>query len=164
MPVKKKRVAAKKPKAPIKRAAQPLAKARAVKVAAALVSGASVSKIARLERKSRGWASAHANSPEVQQMIASLCNSERARMHRLFVKALDVIEQAYKANSYAIVKGVPVKTGADHYARLTGAKRFLEFANAGRAQGREAETQDTRPITIADIKRAIDEEKKESIQ
>jgi uncharacterized protein YciI len=76
-----------------------------------------------------------------------------------------VIEAAYGARSAAQFKGYLIDLGPDHYARLAGAKRYLEFAAAGRAVPKDAGAEETRTITLADLKRAIEEQKsEESVQ
>ena len=59
--------------------------------------------------------------------MASLMNSEPKRVHRLFLRALHVVEDSFEAERIVLVDGKPVSTGPDHYARLAGAKRFLEI-------------------------------------
>ena len=151
-PKRKAKAARKKPTAAELRAA-----ARDQRIAEGIVEGKSVAEIAREEGISRAWASQHANSPAVAQIITSLIQSRLERVHSLFEGALDVIEKSYVAKRIVLDRyGMQIDLGPDHYARLTGAKRFLEFALAGRAVPKEEEKGE-RPLTLADLKALIDE-------
>jgi hypothetical protein len=163
-PKPKPRAAKKSPPAkPAKKktAAKARAEARSHRIAESVVKGESVTKIAHDEKISRSWASTQANSPAVQQIIASLVNTSHERIHKMFLRSLDVIEGAFKAMSIAQFQGTPVVMGPDHYARLAAAKRFVEFAMAGRAVPKDADSGE-KAVTLDDIKRIM--QQKESVQ
>lgn len=80
------------------------------------------------------------------------------RMAQLVDAALDAIAGSFEATRTVVVDKAVVDGGPDHYARLTGAKRLLEFTLAGRPQP-EKEVQTREPITLQVIEAAIAKEK-----
>jgi len=126
-------VAAKKKAAPRARRQAPGKTARRARVAASLVAGKTVTRIAKEEGVSRATASKTANSPEVQLLITSLVEAERDTIRELFVKGLAVVGGSFEAERWGVDdKGLAVLLGADHYARLTGVKCLTQLLTAGR--------------------------------
>lgn len=80
------------------------------------------------------------------------------RMAQLVDAALDAIAGSFEATRTVVVDKAVVDGGPDHYARLMGAKRLLEFTLAGRPQP-EKEIQTHEPITLQVIEAAIAKEK-----
>lgn len=147
---------------PTKRAGRGAAKkarseAREERVAESLVQGKTVTQIAEEEGISRAWASGIANSAGVQQIITGLVNSRGERVRAIFDKTLDVIEDSYTARRAATFEGGVIDLGPDHYARLTGAKRFLELTLAGRVAPKEADPTEGRTMTMDQVKALLAE-------
>lgn len=152
----KKAVAKKQPKAKKPAAAAKLA-ARNQRIAEAIIEGETITAIAEREQLSRSWASQLANSSPVGQIITSLVNSVPQRIHALFLRSLDSIEAAFDAKATAQFQGCLVVLGPDHYARLAAAKRFAEFITLGRPAPKDDSKQE-KSITLADIKRLLEEQ------
>jgi hypothetical protein len=72
----------------------------------------------------------------------------------VFDQLLAVIEAALQPRSSLVVNGALVDGGPDHYARLTGAKRLMEFTLAGRPR-REKEENSFRGATIQQMQAAL---------
>lgn len=125
--------------------------ARQVRVAAALVAGKSVTRIAKEERVSRATASKAANSPEVQLLITSLVEAERVKIRQLFELGLQAVEESFHAVRVAVFEGAKVDCGADHYARLTGVKCLTQLLTAGR-QAVRPEPAARQTLTLEDLK------------
>src|SRR5207245_10214458 len=106
-------------------------RARRVRMAAGKIAGQSTSAVARAEGVSRDWATQELGSVECRQILVSLVNGTLERMAQLFKTVLDTIEAGMKADKMVVAKEMTVNLGADHYARLTAAKRFLELVTAG---------------------------------
>ena len=75
-------------------------------------------------------------------------------MDQLLDRALEAIEASFKATRTIVLDKNVVDGGPDHYARLTGAKRFLEFLLAGRPRPEKAE-EIRRTFTLQEIEEAI---------
>jgi hypothetical protein len=93
-------------------------------------------------------------SSETKVHIASMFDKRAPRMAQLIDAALDAIAISFEATRSVVIDKAVVNGGPDHYARLTGAKRLLEFTLAGRPQP-EKEKQVHGPITIQVIEAAI---------
>jgi hypothetical protein len=75
-------------------------------------------------------------------------------MAQLIDAALDAIATSFEATRMVVIDKEVVNGGPDHYARLTGAKRLLEFTLAGRPQPEKDEKRHG-PITMQVIEAAI---------
>jgi hypothetical protein len=75
------------------------------------------------------------------------------RMTQLIDAALNAIATSFEATRMVVIDKVVVKGVPDHYARLTGAKRLLEFTLAGRPRS-EKEEKIRRGFTIQEIEAA----------
>jgi hypothetical protein len=126
-------------------------KGRRARVAASLVGGKSVTRIAREERVSRATASKDANSEEVQLLITSLVEAERVKIRLLFQKGLTAVEESFEATRTAVFEGQAIDCGADHYARLTGVKCLTQLLTAGR-QAVRPEPAARQTLTLEDLK------------
>jgi hypothetical protein len=129
-------------------------KARRVAVAGAIAAGRPLTETARALDVSRRTVHRDAASSEVRQLLASLVSDASERIQSLFAGALDVIEDAYAARRFAITRdGCEVDLGADHYARLAAAKRFIELATAGRPTPKPPEDKpnERRKLTLAEF-------------
>ncbi|HTB10962.1 MAG TPA: hypothetical protein VK752_05300 [Bryobacteraceae bacterium] len=127
--------------------------ARSARVAASLVAGKSVTRIAKEERVSRATASKEANSPEVQLLITSLVEAERDVIRTLFKKGLGVVEGSFEAERWGVdEEGIAVSLGPDHYARLTGVKCLTQLLTAGR-QAVRPEPAARQTLTLEDLKK-----------
>ena len=93
-------------------------------------------------------------SSETKVHIAPMLDKRASRMAQLVDAALDAIATSFEATRTVVIDKAVVNEGPDHYARLTGAKRLLEFTLAGRPQP-EKEKQTHGPITIKVIEDAI---------
>jgi hypothetical protein len=93
-------------------------------------------------------------SSETKVHIASMFDQRAPRMAQLIDAALDAIATSFEATRTVVIDKAVVNGGPDHYARLTGAKRLLEFTLAGRSQP-EKEKQSHGPITLQVIEAAI---------
>jgi hypothetical protein len=165
-PVAKKPVRPAAKKAPVKRISKkpppavarkkPAArKARSQRIAASLVKGEKVAAIARDLGLSRTWASHEAHSPETQALIASMVDQRMPRMLQLLDKSLDAVLDSLKAMKQVLIRGKLTNAGADHFARLTGVKRFIELALAGRSIAKPEERRASGPFTLQDIEQAM---------
>lgn len=125
--------------------------ARQTRVAAALVRGKSVTRIAKEEGVSRATASKAANSPEVQLLITSLVEAERVKIRKLFEQGLDAVQDSYRAVRVAVFEGATVDCGPDHYARLTAVKCLTQLLTAGR-QAVRPEPAARQTLTLEDLK------------
>jgi hypothetical protein len=93
-------------------------------------------------------------SSETKVQIAAMFDKRAPRMAQLVDAALDAIASSFEATRTIVIDKAVVDGGPDHYARLTGAKRLLEFTLAGRPQP-EKEEKPNLPITIQVIEEAI---------
>ena len=124
---------------------------RRARVAASLVAGKSVTRIAREEGVSRATASKTANSPEVQLLITALVEAERGKIRTLFQMALEAVEESFGAVRFAVFEGVKVDCGPDHFARLTGVKCLTQLLTAGR-QAVKPEVASRKTLSLAELK------------
>jgi hypothetical protein len=112
-------------------------KRRRQKVAAGLLAGKTVTELAKEEGLTRSHLSREANQPETRLLMAELLGSHKEQVLRLVGKSLDVIESAFDAGKMGATKeGIILDFGADHFARLTAAKRFVEMITAVKAEDR----------------------------
>ena len=101
-------------------------------------------------------------SSETQVHIAAMFDKRAPRMAQLVDAALDAIASSFEAMRTVIIDKAAVNGGPDHYARLAGAKRLLEFTLAGRPQPeKEKETQ--RTFTVQEMEAAIAANKEERL-
>jgi len=125
---------------------------RRQKLAAGVLSGQTVTELARSQKVSRTYASREVNSAETRLLMAELLAKHREQIGQLVAKSLNRIDQALDAHVTEIVvagqdntktKSGKVKTtkiyksvlaGVDHYARMTGAKRLIEMVEAARSE------------------------------
>ena len=131
-------------------------------MAAGKIAGQSTSAIARAEGVSRDWAAKELGSVECRQILVSLVNGTLERMAQLFKTVLDTIEAGMKADKMVVAKGMTVNLGADHYARLTAVKRFLELLTAGRPVPRAPDDcAAPKTITLQELELLIKQNKKQ---
>jgi hypothetical protein len=125
--------------------------ARRQRVAAAVVAGVPVAKIARGERVSRATASRVANSPEVRLLITALVEAQGEKIRALFAKGLDVIDESFAAMKPDVVtEKAVIAGGPDHYARLTGVKCLTALLTAGR-QAQKPEPPAKKTLTLEEL-------------
>jgi hypothetical protein len=93
-------------------------------------------------------------SSETKVHIALMFDKRAPRMAQLIDAALDAIATSFEATRMVVIDKEVVNGGPDHYARLTGAKRLLEFTLAGRPQP-EKEEKRYEPITMQVIEAAL---------
>ncbi len=125
-------------------------------MAAARAAGKTVTEIAREEGISRQWASRTANSDEAQQLIARLVDQRAELLDGMFDRALAAVEECLAARKTIVVRSkdgegyteATVDAGPDHFAAMTGVKRLIELATAGRPAPKPAEKSDPKQQTI----------------
>ena len=93
-------------------------------------------------------------SSETTVQIAAMFDKRAPRMAQLVDAALDAIALSFEAIRTVVIDKAVVNGGPDHYARLTGAKRLLEFTLAGRPKPEKEEVTHG-PITLEVIEAAI---------
>jgi hypothetical protein len=126
----------------------------------AKLTGKSTSAIAQAEGLSRDWAARELESPESRQIIAALVDRSFERVQKLYFRILDVIEEAAKADRVVNSPLGILNLGADHYARLTAAKRYIELVTAGRPTPRAPyEAREKRTITLQELERLVTDAK-----
>jgi len=131
-------------------------------MAAGKIAGHSTSAIARAEGVSRDWAAKELGSSECRQILASLVNGTLERLAQLYNTTLDTIEAGMKADKVVVANGCKLNLGADHYARLTAAKRFMELLTAGRPVPRApGDSAAPKTITLEELERLIEQNKTE---
>jgi hypothetical protein len=129
--------------------------ARRQRIAADIVSGRKVSAIAKEHGISRPWASHEAHAEETQALIAALIDQRMPRMMALLDKSLDAVEQSLKAMKTVLVRSKVKNAGEDHFARLTGVKRYIELSLAGRILKKSGDKKEAGPITLQAIEQAL---------
>ena len=82
------------------------------------------------------------------------------QMTQLLDGALDAIAASMKATTTVVIDKKVVDGGPDHYARLTGAKRLLEFTLAGRPRP-EKKAEARRGFTHQEMEAALVQQKKD---
>jgi predicted transcriptional regulator len=119
------------------------------------IAGKTVSAIAREEGLSRDWVAHELASDECGQVITGLVEIHAAQIARLFQSSLDAIEDGLVAERSAVTKeGATVPLGADHYARLTAAKRLIELLTAGRATSKgDKKSNDGAGLTLEQLEK-----------
>jgi hypothetical protein len=129
-----------RPKSKPKTAVAARLKRRRQKVAAGLLAGKTVTQLAKDEGVTRSHLSREANQPETRLLMAELLGSHKDQVVRLVGMSLDVIESAFDAGKMGATKeGLSFDLGADHFARLTAAKRLVEMITAAKVEdSREA--------------------------
>jgi hypothetical protein len=140
------------------------------RIAACILAGKTLTQIAIEFGISRTWAAREA--AVARQILAELADEHAAELQAAYTLAVDAVGFALRAKQRAYDKdarrlcrpcagetcplcggtglrrGCAVVLGPDHYARLTAAKRVLEFINAGRAAPKAVEKQDAGELTI----------------
>jgi hypothetical protein len=117
--------------------------ARRQKVAAGLVAGKSVTQLARETKISRSHLSREVNATETRLVLQELLAAHHKKVKRLVGRTLTAIDEAFKASKILPMhdsdgEAVTLDGGADHYARLTAAKRVLELLDAAKPTGQYA--------------------------
>lgn len=147
--------------------ATPKKRARIKRIAAKVAAGKRVTEIAADEGISRTTASAYVNSPPVQQMVARILDGRAAQAEQYVDLALQAIADAFSAELLAIEKlkradGQLVQKvtvlGPDHYARLTAARRLLDYLVAGRPTPKPIDVEPQRGATADEIRAMLREE------
>ena len=118
---------------PTKTRTSPQGEASRRRIAAGVIQRTSLAAIAREENISRQtiWKQAGANN--VRQIVVAAVSGELERIGQRFARLLGVIAEAVATRMIRVGKdGTPVVLGPDHYARLTGADRFIKLLTAGR--------------------------------
>jgi predicted DNA-binding protein (UPF0251 family) len=111
----------------------PSGNTRRRKIASGIIEGKSLAAIAREEGVSRQTIWKQMRSEEVQQIVIAAANSQRDELCELFLRALEVIREAFDARLVRVGKdGAPVDLGPDHYARLAAVGALLKVMTAGR--------------------------------
>jgi ABC-type nitrate/sulfonate/bicarbonate transport system substrate-binding protein len=123
-----------------------------VRLAGALLSGKTVTEVARKEGVTRSHLSREANAPETRLLMADLLAEHREQVQELVAKTLDRIGFALDAESVELVVTKNARTkakngstkesrdyeiqrsGVDHFARMTGAKRLIEMIQSAAPQ------------------------------
>ncbi len=125
---------------------------------ASKLAGQSTSAIGRAEGLTRGWVAHELESGDCQQVILGLVKRDFQRIERLWNLTLDVIEEGYSAQKTAMYLGEPVDLGADHFARLTASRRFLDVVSLGRptAKGADVDPGKKGHISLPDLIALVD--------
>jgi hypothetical protein len=96
----------------------------------------------------------YSNEKNVQ--IAAMIDKRAPRLAQLIDCALEAIAGSFEATRTLVIEKKVVDAGPDHYARLTGAKRLLEFTLAGRSTPR-AEDQEKPKLTLQELEELLRE-------
>lgn len=131
--------------------------ARENRIAAGIIAGESVATLARTEGVSRSYASTIANGSTVTQIIGELLREEAELVGTLFRKSLSAIQDALRAERFVVIDKVLTPLGADHFARLTAAKRAMEFIVAGRMNPKQDDESGDKPLTASEFKKLLAE-------
>lgn len=143
-------------------------RARAERLAAGVVAGRTVTELARDEGLSRQHTSSLVNGAQVTHIITALVSANEPRVHELFTKVLQAIDDALEnGNAYATEKikepdgsmrAERILLGPDHYARMAAAKVFVSIICAGRAAPKPVDPMDLRPaVTLEELDRLLAE-------
>lgn len=92
-----------------------------------------------------------------------MLDSLAPQIAQLVEGALDAISASLQATSTVVIDKKVVDSGPDHYARLTGAKRLLEFTLAGRPRP-EKKAEARRGFTMQEIEAAMAANQEEARQ
>lgn len=120
-------------------------------MAGGILSGQTVSALARQEQVSRSHLSREINSPDTRLLMADLLAVHRLRIEKLIAKSLTRVGQALDAHATEVVvvgqgqkktksgttqirEYKSVLAGVDHYARMTGVRRLLDMIQAARSE------------------------------
>jgi hypothetical protein len=101
-----------------------------------------------------------AHSTETKVDTASMVDARAPQLARLLDGALDAIAASMKAIRTVVIDGKIADGGPDHYARLTGAKRLLEFTLAGRPRPEKVD-REFRGATYQEIEAALVQQQKD---
>lgn len=138
---------------------------RRARMVAAKIAGASTTSIARAEGLSRDWTAKELASAECRQILAGLVDGNLQRIAALFTQTLTAIGEAMRADKVVFAEGCAMNLGADHFARLTAAKRFLELVTLGRAPLKAPEEgKGDRTITLEELERLVASRSKAAVQ
>ncbi len=96
-------------------------------------------------------------SPPTKVDTASMVDKRAPRMEQLLDRTLDAIEASFEATRNIVIDKSVVDGGPDHYARLTGAKRFLEFLLAGRPRPEKEQKREGVRVTLQQLEAAVRE-------
>jgi hypothetical protein len=129
--------------------------ARRVRIAAGLIKGKSIGRIAKEVGVSRGYASREANSPAVALMIATLIDERSKVLGKLLDETIRVIADSYKAVRTVMDEHAKVNLGADHFARLAGVKAYMQLVRLGRANPKESEEREFQGATLQQMEAAV---------
>jgi hypothetical protein len=117
--------------------------ARRQKVAAGIVAGKSVTQLAKETKVSRSHLSREVNASETRLVLQELLAAHHKKVRKLVGRTLTAIDEAFKASKILPMhdsdgEAITLDGGADHYARLTAAKRVLELLEAAKPTGQYA--------------------------
>lgn len=139
--------------------------ARRQRIATGILAGKSVVDIAQHEGISRTYASGEAHSEETLALISTMVDGCRPRVLRLLDKVFTTIEDSLGAMRSVVCDKAIADAGPDHFARLAGAKRFIELVSAGRVLAKpEDKNKPHGPITMQMIEAAIAAERSGGMQ
>ena len=133
--------------------------ARRAKVAAAVATGKAVTHVASELGVSRATVHRDLHQADTRQIISDFIGAHFAAVEDLFVNVLRSIADALEADRTVATKdGGVVSLGADHYARLTAAKRYLEIVTAGRPTPKPPEAPTERKkLSPAEVEQMLQE-------
>jgi hypothetical protein len=119
--------------------------ARRIRIAKGMVSGKTMTAIAREEGISRQWASREAHSPAMQQILVPLLEAHSEELGAMFGSALEAMKAAMQArrvvtrrvkNAKGKMTEKQLDLGPDHWAALAGVKAFTKFWTMIMGRGR----------------------------
>jgi hypothetical protein len=123
-----------KVKAKAKKPALPVKRARAARVAKAVVAGVDVPAIAASEGVSRQTIYKTLRADDCRQIVIAFVNREIGLFNTLFLGALQAVAEALAADrpDQRDSKGNVTLGGPDHYARMTAVARLTKLMTSGR--------------------------------
>src|ERR1700676_963721 len=125
---------------------------RRVRMAGAALAGDHIQTIAKNEALSREWVRKELASDECGQIMTGIINHHHHWIIEMVSKTLKAIQEALTATRGAWGDGKRREHGADHFARLTAAKRLIELVTAGRPTPQSPESKaKEKTITLEEL-------------
>src|SRR4051794_2567513 len=94
-------------------------------IAAGVIMGLKIARVARELGVSRSWASREANSPGVRNITGELIWAHREKIKELLMLSAKAIEGALDARNEYVRRGRILEGGPDHYTRLDAVDAFV---------------------------------------
>jgi DNA-directed RNA polymerase subunit K/omega len=125
---------------------------RRMRMAGAALAGDHIQTIAKNEALSREWVRYELASDECCQIMTGIINHHHHWIIELVSQTLKAIQEALKATRVVWCEGKMRELGADHFARLTAAKRLIELVTAGRPTPQSPESKaKEKTITLEEL-------------